>query len=58
MVGVTEQQPGVGLGIHHLRQHVPLVDLNVIARNEKALTLYECVGFRRYKGHVNMVKSL
>ncbi|HKP54135.1 MAG TPA: GNAT family N-acetyltransferase [Chloroflexia bacterium] len=46
------------LGIRHLRRHVPIVDLNVIAKNEKALGLYEGVGFRRYKGHVNMVKSL
>lgn len=45
-------------GVHYLRRHVPLVELNVEGQNTGALTLYESVGFRQHQARVNMVKRL
>ncbi len=57
------QRHGLGralllLGVQHLRQHVPIVELGVEGKNAKALPLYESVGFVRHKGNVNMRKML
>ncbi len=46
------------MGVNFLRQFVPTVELGVEGRNEKALALYESVGFRQQRGWVNMVKNM
>ncbi len=57
------QRHGLGralllIGVQHLRQFVPIVELGVEGLNEKALPLYEGVGFFRYQGRVNMIRPL
>ncbi len=57
------QRHGLGralllIGVQHLRQQVPIVELGVEGKNRKALPLYESVGFRQYRGYVHMNRSL
>lgn len=46
------------MGVGWLRQFMPIVELGVEGKNEKALALYESVGFRQQRGWVNMVKNM
>jgi mycothiol synthase len=46
------------LGINYLRQFAPIVELGVEGKNEKALSLYQSVGFRQQRGWANMLKTV
>jgi mycothiol synthase len=64
-LGVMPQyrQHGLGrslllMGIHWLRQFVPIVELGVEGKNVGALPLYTNVGFREENARVNMMKPV
>jgi mycothiol synthase len=64
LLGVMPEYRGRGLGralllegVNYLRQFVSLVELGVEGKNDKALALYESVGFKVYKGWANMLKT-
>ncbi len=46
------------MGIHYLRQRVAIVELGVEDQNQKAMPLYESIGFAPYSGQVDMEKKL
>ncbi|MFL5732964.1 MAG: GNAT family N-acetyltransferase [Chloroflexia bacterium] len=46
------------IGVDYLRRFVSVVGLGVEGKNERALALYEGVGFRRHKGWAIMEKKL
>jgi mycothiol synthase len=45
-------------GLHYLREFVSIVELGVEGKNERALALYEGVGFHQHRGWANMEKAL
>ncbi len=64
-LGVVPAHRCVGLGhalllagIAYLRQFVPIVLLGVEDYNDKAIRLYQTVGFEKQRGEVAMVKQL
>jgi mycothiol synthase len=44
-------------GVNYLRRFVPIVELGVEGKNEKALALYESVGFHQHKAWANMPRE-
>ena len=64
-LGTVPGHRGVGLGrallligVQHLRQSVPVVELGMEGKNTTALNLYESVGFYQQKAWANLVKPM